>query len=466
MKPLAANMQKDEKLSMSTLVSYGILSVPLSTVGLPLVIYLAPFYAGEIGLPLAMVGTMLFLARFADLIVDPAIGILSDRTRSRFGRRKSWIAPGAVVMAIGIYHLFMPSLPVTIWHLLIWSAIVYIGSTMIGLPFEAWGAELSQSYHERTRVNGARQLFNLAGLLIATLYPAFLLAQGGSSGTVLAGIGWAFMILLPVCVGIALLRVPEPPPADVEKRVSLAEGLKLITQNRPFKLIALALLIAGTGETFRITITVFFARDFVGAQNIGMLYVYYFALGLLSVPVWVRLSRLLGKHQALCLSFSLIALIGIAMYFVRPGQTTLFTVLFACKGFCFGAFQLLPEAMIADVADVDRLESGEERQGAFYAAKIVVIKFGQAIGQGLSLNLLALVGYIAAGGSSPMAMHWLTLFYTLIPSAFFLVAIAVLWRYPLTAERHAEIRGRLELMDRERVRLSTPGHRPFEDGLI
>lgn len=459
-------MQEDGRLSRGTLAAYGIVSVPLSTIGLPLVIYLAPFYAGEIGLPLAMVGTMLFLARFADLVVDPAIGILSDRTRNRFGRRKSWILPGAVVMVIGILQLFMPEPPVTVWHLLLWSAVVYIGSTMIGLPFEAWGAELSQSYHERTRINGARQLFNLVGLLIATLYPAYLMSQGGTSGTILAGMGYVFIVLLPLCVGIALWRVPEPPPVDGEKHVSLREGLKTVARNKPFKLIALALLIAGTGESFRITITVFFARDFVGAQNIGMLYVYYFALGLLSVPVWVKLSGILGKHRALCLSFFLIALVGVAMYFVQPGQTTLFTVLFAAKGFCFGAFQLLPEAMIADVADVDRLECGEERQGAFYAYKIVIIKFGQALGQGLSLNLLAYVGYQAAGGSGEEAMRWLTLFYTLIPSAFFVVAIAVLWRYPLTAERHSEVRARLAEMDRERASVNAPGHRALEDGVI
>jgi Na+/melibiose symporter-like transporter len=466
MKREAVAMRNDGTLSRSTLAAYGIVSIPLSTIGLPLVIYLAPFYAGEVGLPLAMVGTVLFLARFADLIVDPAIGILSDRTRSRFGRRKSWILPGSVIMAIGIFYLFMPESPVTVWYLLLWSAVVYIGSTMIGLPFEAWGAELSQSYHERTRINGARQLFNLIGLLIATLYPAYLMARGGTSGTILAGMGYLFIVLLPICVGIALWRVPEPPPVDGEKHVGLREGLRVVARNRPFKLIALALLIAGTGESFRITITVFFARDFVGAQNIGMLYVYYFALGLLSVPVWVRLSRVIGKHQALCLSFFLIALVGIAMYFVKPGQTTLFTVLFALKGFCFGAFQLLPEAMIADVADVDRLETGEERQGAFYAYKIIIIKFGQALGQGLSLNLLAFVGYQAAGGSGSIAMHWLTLFYTLIPSAFFVVAILVLWKYPLTAERHSEIRERLAQMDRDRIRLNTPGHRPLEDGLV
>jgi Na+/melibiose symporter-like transporter len=421
---------------------YGGVNLPLSFVGFPLVIYLAPFYAGELGLSLGLVGTALFVGRITDVITDLIVGVASDRWRTRFGRRRLWLVGGALVMMLGVWRLFIPQGDVDIWYLLLWVAVVYAGFTMIALPHEAWGAELSTSYQERTRITGVRQFFGLTGLVIATIIPAIVLGRGGDSGEVLKTLGWTTLILLPITVALIAVFVPEPDSRG-EAHVPFWRGLKIMWRNGPFRRVMLVLLIAAVGETFRITITYFFARQVIGIENLGAVYLWYFVTGLAAVPVWIWLGNRIGKHKALALSFAIVAGVGLGQFFLGRGDELAFTILFAIKGFCFGSLQLLPSAMIADIVDVDAARSGQQRQGLFYAIGGFLLKFGMALGQGLSLNLLALVEFNPAGDSSASAILWLRVFYCLAPTLLFLIALALVWRYPLTARRHAKLRASL-----------------------
>jgi Na+/melibiose symporter-like transporter len=154
-----------------------------------------------------------------------------------------------------------------------------------------------------------------------------------------------------------------------------------------------------------------------------------------------------GKHRALILAFCIVIGTNTAIFFLEPGQVTAFTILFVAKGFCFGALELLPAAMIADTVDVMSPARGSSGQGLFFALIGIVIKIGQAIGQGLSLNLLSLVGYKAAGNNTPEAIESLRLLYCMFPTIFLVVGIAMIVRYPLTAKRHARLRAGIERRD-------------------
>lgn len=421
---------------------YGGINLPLSFVGFPLVIYLAPFYAGELGLPLSVVATALFVGRIADIITDLVVGVTSDRWRTRFGRRRIWLVAGGAVMVLGVWRLFIPPADVDVWYLLVWVAVVYAGFTMVALPHEAWGAELSSSYEERTRITGVRQLFGMTGLVVATIIPALVLGRGGDSGEVLETLGWTTLILLPITVILIALFVPEP-DAGHESHVPFWRGMKIMWRNGPFRRVLLVLLIAAVGETFRITITYFFARQVIGIENLGVVYLWYFATGLAAVPFWIWLGNRIGKHRALALSFTIVAGVGLGQFFLGQGDAVAFTILFAIKGFCFGSLQLLPSAMIADIVDVDVARSGQQRQGLFYAIAGFLLKFGMALGQGLSLGLLDVVNFDPAGNSSASAILWIRIFYCLVPTLLFLIALALVWRYPLTAPRHAKLRAGL-----------------------
>jgi len=156
--------QNQRTIDLRTLVAYGSLGFPIAILGYPMTLFLHPYYAGELGLGLAAISTVLLLSRLTDFITDPLMGWISDRTQTRFGRRRPFLVLGLPVMLLGIYKLFMPEPPVDIWYMLIWNMVVYLGWTIMVLPYGAWGAELSDNYMDRARITAARQVWTIAGL--------------------------------------------------------------------------------------------------------------------------------------------------------------------------------------------------------------------------------------------------------------------------------------------------------------
>jgi len=243
----------EERVPFGHLVAYAQMTLPLAVIGLPIAIYIPAFYSGTLGLNLAAVGLVLMLARFSDVITDPLIGRLSDRTRGRFGRRRPWIAAGVPLMALSAFMLFVPSEPVSLAYLFVWISAIYLGFTLIGIPYAAWGAELSTDYRERSRVTGAREVFLLIGLVSAIIIPvawAILTgatdAEGGELNSVsreaMASLGWMVIILLPVCAAILFWKIREPAPMT-EQTISFVEGLKAVMRNGPFRRVLISTMV-------------------------------------------------------------------------------------------------------------------------------------------------------------------------------------------------------------------------------
>jgi Na+/melibiose symporter-like transporter len=346
----------------------------------------------------------------------------------------------------GVYLLFRPAPDVGIVYFVAAVATVYLGYTMILLPYAAWSAELSPDYHVRTRISSVSQFFSILGLIVSTLIPTYVLSQeGATSREVMAAMSLFILATLPVCSALAFFLVPEPASPPRKAPFHLRKMLTMLAGNGNFMRLTLVLLIATTGEVFRQTITVFFARDVVGVSNIGAVYFFYFAAALVLVPAWTWLARRIEKHRALTAALVIVALTNAAMFFVSRGQTELFTALFVLKGACYGAVLLLPHAMVADTVDIDTAETLDRQQGIFYAAIAMIQKLGYALGAGLPLLILGAVGYRSAGDDRPEPLFALTVSYSLVPSLLVLVAAALTWRYALTAARHRELREAITL---------------------
>ena len=470
-----------EVLSTKTIYAHGSLGLPLAVIGYPLAIWIPAHYSGGLGISLAAVGTILMLARLTDVITDPLMGEISDRWRTRIGRRRPWLLIGIPVMSLGVYNLFMPGPGVGVLYFLIWLTIFFIGSTMIGLPHRAWGAELSPDYHQRSRVTAAREIYVLVGLMVAASVPMIveIRADGGSSvlqvfttlwndaigafagdfrdktvvdratltGPVLAGLAWTVILFLPICAAVVLIFVKEPPPTAGESRPKFREGLKLVMKNGPMLRVLLIVLLVHFGESFRNAVSLFFIRDIVGVPTIGAAYFFYFIAGLAAIPFWLALGRRIGKHKAFMCTLITVALVSGANLFLGYGDYSVFFLLFVVKGFCFGGLQFLPIAMLADVVDVDAARSGGRRAGTYFAFLGFTEKLAIAFGTGVSLNIVGLLGFDPAGGvaaSTDIGVLALRLVYCLGPIVFYGLALKLIWSYPLTPARHARLRERLE----------------------
>ncbi|HIG39625.1 MAG: MFS transporter [bacterium] len=468
-------------LPRTTIYAHGTMGLPLAVIGYPLAIWIPAHYSGGLGISLAAVGTILMLARLTDVITDPIIGELSDRWRTPFGRRKPWLLAGVPVMMLGVYNLFIPDEGVGLVYFLFWLALFFLGSTMIALPHRAWGAELSPDYHQRSRVSAAREIYVLVGLMIAAAVPMIIeiRADGGSgvgevfstlwrdaigaftgnfadkkivdratlTGPVLMGLAWTVIIVLPICASIVLIMVKEPKAITTEKRPSFVEGLKLVAKNGPMVRVLIIAVLVYFGESFRNAVSLFFIRDIVGVPTIGAAYFVYFIAGLAAIPFWLWLGRTIGKHRAFMITLITVAAVSAANLLLDYGDYLPFFLLFTVKGFCFGGLQFLPVAMLSDVVDVDSARSGGQRAGTYFAFLGFSEKIAIAFGTGASLNIVGLLGFDPQGGvaaSTEIGVTSLRLVYCLGPVVFYGMALKLIWNYPLTPERHARLRQRLE----------------------
>lgn len=434
-------------LSSFTIWTWASVGLPLAMIGYPVGIYLPDLYSGEMGVSLTAIGTMLMFARFTDAITDPIMGFASDKIETRFGRRKPWIAAGVPTMLIGIWMLFNPTVGVSQWYLLGWYAFMTLGATLIGLPYRAWGAELSSEYHTRTRITSANEVFVILGLIAAAAVPFgihFLYPEGLTSSAILRGLALVLLFLLPVITGLVLWRVPEVPIDTRARPIGLRKSLSLISRNGLFRLLLLIEILVMGGENFRNALSLFFMRDVIGigVGRIASMYILYFCVGLAAIPVWTALAKRWGKHRSLGTAMLVVSVVSVWIFTLDRGDFVAFYVLFSAKGFCFGAFAYLPRAMLADVVDVDTARTRSARPGSYFAVLGIVTKVAAAIGTGLSLIIVGWVGYVAQRGgdaaglvNSAYALRWLGILYALVPTALFLVAFHLAWTYPLTQER-------------------------------
>ncbi len=241
---------------------YALPALPLAALTLPVFVHLPAFYGDTLGLGLAAVGTILLLARLTDVASDPLIGWLSDRTPAALGRRRLWLALGTPLLAVAAWHLLRPPADAGAMHLLLWSILLYLGWTMVALPYQSWGAELSDDYHERSRIAGWREGATVAGTLAAAALPA--LVGGRSPGAALAVIAIGVAVALPATVALCLWRIPERPPAAAPAAIGRA-ALRLIAGNRPFRRLLAAYLLNGFANGLPATLFVLFVTHRLAA---------------------------------------------------------------------------------------------------------------------------------------------------------------------------------------------------------
>ncbi|MEL0217944.1 MAG: MFS transporter, partial [Gammaproteobacteria bacterium] len=302
---------------------YGSMSLPIAIISYPLAVWIPRLYSTEIGLNLTVIGMVIFAAAIFDAISDPAMGFMSDRFNTRWGRRKPWILFGVPLYAFAVWMLLNPEVGTSIVYLAFFFILLRLATTVLGLPYAAWGVELSGEYHTRTMIQSAREKYVLSGLIVAS---AIVLVSeevfnDRSASFVLSNFSWVIVTLLPITAILILWKVPEVPVTSAPK-VSVFRSLGNMRKNGIFiRLLAIELLIAG-GENFRNTLSLFFVQDYIGADKVGRLYVIYFGVGLIAIPFWDWLAKKYGKHQSLAFAMVFVSIITIACFMLEYGQVT------------------------------------------------------------------------------------------------------------------------------------------------
>jgi len=442
-------------LSTTRIWIYGSLGFPLALLGYPLGIWLPRAYATYVGIATDQVGWIITIAAVFDAVTDPLMGFASDKLRTRWGRRRAWVGIGMPFLTTALVYLLNPPLGSSVLYLAFWYVFLRVGTTLVGVPYGAWGAELSNEYHTRTRIVSAREVYVLLGLIGAAAVPAlveWVHAEATTAVMVLNAYTMPVVVLLPVITLLVIVAVPEPPPSAREGHVRFFQSLSLMYRNKLFlRLITIELLIAG-GEAFRNALSLFFIQDYIGAPLAGTLYLVYFSMGLAAIPFWTWLAKQFGKHRSLSAAIVFVGAVSLTIYTLEHGDVMAFYVLFALKGFCFGSFAYLPRAMMADVIDLDTLKSGDARTGSYVAVMGFMTKLATSVG-GFALIALAVVGYQTAPGAVNGAteLEWLAVLYAIVPTISFAGALYLCWTWPLTSVKHAKLQ-RLLVTRQERLK--------------
>lgn len=424
------------------LLAYGLPALPLALLTLPFYVIVPGYYAAA-GLSIALVGQILLAIRLFDAVTDPIAGYLSDRTTTRFGRRRLWFAAGVPLTAAAAYMVFLPPDPITGWHLALWGGLLSLGWTIALVPFNAWGAELSTTYAGRNRVIVFREAFTFIGTL-AALVGNYVLSIGyeavPASARTLEFFALVIAIGLPLAALLAILCVSEPFDRSVRK-VSFSEGFGYMRNNLPFRRLAFAYLINGFANGFPATLFILFVSDRLQlSEKAGLFLVIYFVSGLIGMPFWLQVAKSKSKHRSWCYAMLVACTAFIFAPLLGPGSEAGFLVICVTTGFAVGADLVLPASMQADVIDVDTAASGEQRSGIYLAVWGLATKLSLALAVGIAFPLLAIAGYDPGMNiRTETGLLTLALLYAAAPVALKLAAIRLMWNFPLDAGRQAEL---------------------------
>ena len=399
-------------MTTGRILAYGVLGLPLAFAALPVYVHVPRFYAETAGMELALLGAILLGARLLDAGIDPWLGWLADRVS-----RPGMVALALLPFAVGFVALLNPPAEHAAPWLLGSLALTYLGFSAATVAYQAWGADIGTNSGLRTRLTAAREGFGLLGVVLAAALPAVLAADLGDG---IARLSWLLPPLLLIAAAATFSRVGAGRPQPVSGQ-PLLPSLRRVLADRAFRRLLMVFVANGVAAALPATLFLFFVADVLHAEAAsGPLLALYFVAGAASLPLWVKLAARYGRVVAwlLAMCLSIAAFAGASL--LGSGDVWPFAAICLASGLALGADLALPAAIAADLGE------RQGQAGACFGVWNFVAKLNLALAAGLSLPLLAALGYAPGGGSGLPA---LTFAYALLPLACKALAAALLWRW-------------------------------------
>jgi len=427
-------------LSIGQKVGWGIADMGIVVFVIIKQLLVLSYMTAYLGVPVDIAGLVTTGVLVFDIITDPLVGYLSDKTQSRWGRRAPWMFIGALVMSFSSVGLF--SVPVgsntmiaTIW-VIVFFGLATIGFTMVAIPYGASAGEITQNQQERSTMAGWRMGFASIGILVGGAIIPSLASKVGHS--------MAVAYVFPLMVGaiwLSLFITRKAPRINQPSKIGFTSIIKLVMSNRSFFILSViygimtfAVALITVGLPFATLYLIiddgntplsFLAKDLT---VLSLLFAAFVMGSIISQAIWVFISKKLGKLCALVLGLCLYVLLLLMLYYLLPSvNVTTMAGMFLMAGMVNGAYQQIPWAMYPDLMDITRQQSGEAIEGAFSAIWL----FGQKLANAFAPLTLSMIlgvydwqettqGKVKQSSEAIMALH---AGITLVPSAVLLLAI-------------------------------------------
>jgi len=440
-------------LSNSLIFGYASGNFGFALLGLVVAVNLQFFYTDFVGLSPGLVAWSLLFAKLFDSITDPVMGYLSDKTNTRFGRRRPYIVAAAIPLAIAFYFLFTPPIfedPANnqgylLFYMLSLYILTYFSWTVGAIPYYSLGAELTDDYNERVKVIAVRETFALVGLLAATILPAYLIyVYGGIQGYSFMGaiLGGGIAIFLIFAGVVSQERV------EFQGRPAMNPYAGWLTtfSNPHFRKLLIAFIFSSIAAAVPAVLVIYVSVYIIGTPDWwvnaapGWLPTWsyylllYFASGIISLPFWNMLSNRMGKRDTWFVAIIISTITSAMCWWLNDGSVAFFSIILVFGGFAFGNFLALPPSMVADVIDWDEVETGKRREGSYFAIWAFTTKLGIAITGFVALQVLEHVGYVPGVAQTELVKTSMLWMYSWFPAIFYILSAVALLRFSFTRE--------------------------------
>ena len=446
-------------LPFSLRLSFGIGSLGQATILNSTSVLLLFFMTNLLGIRPSVGGALLFVSKLVDVLSNPMIGMLSDRTRTRIGRRRPYLLGGGVLMCLSFIFVFtVPqsgSELFTAGYLLLMMILLSLSYATFTVPYLAVAAEATRTYDERTSIMAYRVVFILLGTLIGTtVAPAIATPESvgtretfASMALVLGAIILAASLWCFWGTRRATFFNPDADSPGIIKQVSIAFA------NRPFVTLASAKLLQLIGVASVITCALYLTRYVLDISGIrvALFFLTMTVSSTLAVPLWWWTARKVGKKAAYISAVVTYALTALTWLAAGPVVTELDMGLVYARavllGISSGGLILLGVSMLPDTIEFDRLNSGARREGVFTGLWSAVEKGATAIGGLLIGVVLDVMGFVKSTGElvpqPDSAITGIIIGSAVLPAAFMLASLPLLFRYPLSQQSLAALESKV-----------------------
>jgi sugar (glycoside-pentoside-hexuronide) transporter len=387
----------------------------------------------------SLAGALLLAPRVWNILSDPVVGGISDRWRSRLGRRRPFLLFGAVVWSLAFVAMFWMPADFSLSGKACWFLVCYLlantGLSLYHVPYSAMAAEMTQDYDERLRLIGYKEVAARATVLTTVLVSPLILKLSADPliGNRWLGVATGLLILVSGVVAFVMTR-RAPAVAFQPQTASWSEQLRSFKANKPLFVLSGAFLLSSACDAFYSALLIYFILTLGHSAGLmGVLYPMGSLAAMVATAVWAKMGSRWGKRQACQAAFAGAALCFLLSLCIPSGQASVLVVFMAVLGTFFGGVFMLPGAMVPDTVEYDEKISGTRREGTIFGAWIFTQQTGMALGGFLVGVYLDLIGHgtAAAGVANPQEALGLKLGFALVPAALFGVGLLILRHFSL-----------------------------------
>jgi GPH family glycoside/pentoside/hexuronide:cation symporter len=465
--PIETNPQPAAKLPTWLKLVYGTGDFGLSSIGMMRSIFYAIFLTDVVGLDPRLASFGALAGIIWDAINDPLVGILTDRTRSRFGRRRIFLLIFAI--PFGASFVLLWSTPP--WEsqvaLLVFVTLTFMLvdtlSTLISVPFLALTPEITKDYDERTSLAGFRTIFQITGqfcvVVFVPIITDFAIEHGLTQQQGLMIAGGSFGLLAIISYFLITFAIKEDPTRPIPPQTPIGFTLKTAWENIPFRYAVGIYLLNGSAVDLAAVIFPYFllywvshgdllAKTRIFGLDLALESAFFGTLMLfaaLALPFWLRFSRGRSKQIAYVYGILFFVFVEVFIFMIQPGQMSQLLVLGALAGIGLSAAYILPDSIFPDIIEWDELRTRKRQEGIYYGARAFIRKLTAALVMFVALQALGWAEYQTPPHNavqftqSASALRMIRLLVSPVAASMFLIAAVLAFFYPLSREKHARI---------------------------